>query len=154
MNATPTPLNARKNIERQKSEQRTWNILSSAASMVLIGVLLVGGLACFGGYVLWSQIKKQSVTISLLESNLRKEIARAEDERSRSEAKLTSQQEAMQGQLNTFRARFDSNEATLRTLRAELDQERALNRRQEANLAQLGRANQRIENLERMTSRR
>ena len=72
----PTALNVKKSVDRQRKEQRAVASILSGVGLVLL--LIIGGcagLAGFGGFVLWKQIQRQSVTVDQMEQRLNKEIA-------------------------------------------------------------------------------
>jgi uncharacterized protein HemX len=77
MNPTnPTALNVKRSVDRQRKEQRAVASILSGVGLVLL--LIIGGcagLAGFGGFVLWKQIQRQSVTVDQMEQRLNKEIA-------------------------------------------------------------------------------
>jgi uncharacterized protein HemX len=77
MNPTnPTALNVKRSVDRQRKEQRA---VTSILSGVGLGLLLISGgcalLAGVGGFVLWKQIQRQSVTVDQMEQRINKEIA-------------------------------------------------------------------------------
>ncbi|PTY03061.1 hypothetical protein DB346_07350 [Verrucomicrobia bacterium LW23] len=64
----------RRNAERQAGEQQNVNgLLKIVGFALLSGIMLVAGLAGYGGYVLFEQIKENSATIAAAEANLRAE---------------------------------------------------------------------------------
>ena len=64
----------RRNADRQSREQQSvGSLLSIVGFSLLFGLLLVAGLAGYGGYVLYEQIKQNSATIAEAERNLRAE---------------------------------------------------------------------------------
>jgi uncharacterized protein HemX len=77
MNPTnPTALNVKRSVDRQRKEQRAVASILSGVGLVLL--LIIGGcagLAGFGGFVLWKQIQRQSVTVDQMEQRLNKEMA-------------------------------------------------------------------------------
>jgi uncharacterized protein HemX len=67
----PTISDFRRNTDRQRREQRAaTNLLSGVAYIFLGGLVLLAVLAGFGGYVLWKQIKNQSVTVAQLNAKV------------------------------------------------------------------------------------
>lgn len=77
MNPTnPTALNVKRSVDRQRKEQRAVTSILSGVGLALL--LIIGGcagLAGFGGFVLWKQIQRQSVTVDQMEQRVNKEIA-------------------------------------------------------------------------------
>ena len=77
MNPTnPTALNVKRSVDRQRKEQRAVTSILSGVGLGLL--LIIGGcavLAGFGGFVLWKQIQRQSVTVDQMEQRINKEIA-------------------------------------------------------------------------------
>jgi hypothetical protein len=72
----PTISDFRKNADRQRREQRSVTTLVSGVAYALIGgIILVAGLAGFGGYVLWKQIQDQAVTVAQVNAKLDGEVA-------------------------------------------------------------------------------
>ncbi|MEM9399661.1 MAG: hypothetical protein AAF984_05585 [Verrucomicrobiota bacterium] len=79
-NVIHTPIDGRKNIERQKREQRTVNqLLSGVSLIIIISVLMIGSLATAGGYVIYQTFQDQSVTIADLENNTKVRMAALEE---------------------------------------------------------------------------
>jgi len=75
MSTTPNFNQFQQNIQRQSREQKALGSILSGVALSLIGfILLVALLAGFGGYVLYRQIQRQSVTVDQLETSLTKEI--------------------------------------------------------------------------------
>ena len=74
--STPSALNVKRSIDRQRKEQRAVSSILSGVGLALL-LIIVGSatLSCFGGYVLWRQIQKQSVTVDQMEQRVNKEIA-------------------------------------------------------------------------------
>lgn len=65
----------RQNVQRQSREQKLFGTVVGALVYALVGaILLVAGLAAYGGYVLSRQIKEQSATISELESRFNTQL--------------------------------------------------------------------------------
>jgi uncharacterized protein HemX len=92
----PTALNVKKSVDRQRKEQRAVASILSGVGLVLL--LIIGGcagLAGFGGFVLWKQIQRQSVTVDQMEQRLNKEIASLQSRN----AELTSGLESAGAQL-------------------------------------------------------
>ena len=77
MNPTnPTALNVKRSVDRQRKEQRAVTSILSGVGLALL--LIIGGctaLAGFGGFVLWKQIQRQSVTVDQMEQRMNKELA-------------------------------------------------------------------------------
>jgi uncharacterized protein HemX len=77
MNPTnPTALNVKRSVDRQRKEQRAVTSILSGVGLALL--LIIGGctaLAGFGGFVLWKQIQRQSVTVDQMEQRMNRELA-------------------------------------------------------------------------------
>lgn len=72
----PTISDFRRNADRQRREQKSVTTLVSGVAYALIGsIILVAGLAGFGGYVLWKQIQDQAVTVAQVNAKLDGEVA-------------------------------------------------------------------------------
>ncbi len=72
----PSALNVKRSVDRQRKEQRAVSSILSGVGLMLL--LIIGGcaaLAGFGGYVLWKQIQRQSVTVDQMEQRINREIA-------------------------------------------------------------------------------
>lgn len=72
----PTALNVKRSVDRQRKEQRAVSSILSGVGLALL--LIIGGcaaLAGFGGFVLWKQIQRQSVTVDQMEQRINREIA-------------------------------------------------------------------------------
>ena len=68
------------NVQRQAREQRIFGSFLNIVAIALVGaILLVAGLAAYGGYILSHQIKQQSATITQMESRFRADIAALND---------------------------------------------------------------------------
>jgi len=74
--STPSALNVKRSIDRQRKEQRAVSSILSGVGLALL-LIIVGcaTLSCFGGYVLWKQIQRQSVTVDQMEQRINKELA-------------------------------------------------------------------------------
>jgi hypothetical protein len=75
--ATPNPIftQYQQNVQRQSKEQKSVGTLLKIVGFVLIaGLLTVGGLAGYGGWILSRQIQEQSVSITELETKMAAEI--------------------------------------------------------------------------------
>jgi uncharacterized protein HemX len=72
----PTALNVKRSVDRQRKEQRAVSSILSGVGLALL--LIIGGCAAlsgFGGFVLWKQIQRQSVTVDQMEQRINQEIA-------------------------------------------------------------------------------
>jgi Tfp pilus assembly protein PilE len=64
------------NVQRQAREQRIFGSFLTTVAVALVGaILLVAGLAAYGGYILSHQIKQQSATITQMEGRFHADIA-------------------------------------------------------------------------------
>ena len=74
--STPSALNVKRSIDRQRKEQKAVSSILSGVGLALL-LIIVGcaTLSCFGGYVLWKQIQRQSVTVDQMEQRINKELA-------------------------------------------------------------------------------
>jgi len=77
----PKPVNnpifsqAQQNIQRQAREQRAVGQILSGAALVFIGlILLVGGLAGYGGWLLYNQIVDQTVHVVHLDAKFSQDV--------------------------------------------------------------------------------
>lgn len=71
MSTTPSPTFSQfqQNVARQSREQRAvGSLLSGVAIAIIMAILLVAGLAAYGGYILSQQIKQQSATVAQLDA--------------------------------------------------------------------------------------
>jgi hypothetical protein len=67
----PTISDFRRNTDRQRREQKAATSLLSGVAYAFLGsLILLAVLAGFGGYVLWKQIKSQSVTVAQLNAKV------------------------------------------------------------------------------------
>lgn len=74
--SSPTALNVKRSIDRQRKEQQAISSILGGVGLALL-LIIVGcaGLSGFGGFVLWKQIQRQSVTVDQMEQRVNKEIA-------------------------------------------------------------------------------
>jgi hypothetical protein len=110
LSSSPTPSinDFRRNADRQRREQRSVNSLLSGVAYALIGgILLVGILAGFGGYVLWKQIENQSVTVAQLNAKIDEQVAQLKIEQDRF-AKFATDQAAFDIEVKEKLARLSS----------------------------------------------
>jgi hypothetical protein len=112
------------NVQRQSREQKAVGSLLSGVAIVLIGsIVLVAGLAGYGGWMLSKQIKQQSVTMAQLESKLNTDIQSLHENILRVDAtveSLNTQLQAqkqqitwLQNQLEDARAQAKKSDATI-----------------------------------------
>lgn len=146
MNPTaPTPINARASIERQAREQKAVSTLLSGAALGLLGIILtLSALAAFGGYVLWHQIQKQGVTLQLVETNLRAELQRAQDELAANDNMLKTEIEKSNLLQTRLRSQTEEHRALIRTQDQTIATLQARNRQLEARVAELERRQDRL----------
>jgi uncharacterized protein HemX len=72
---TPTFSQFQQNVQRQSREQRAVGSLLSGIAAILLGsIVLVALLAAIGGWVLYGQIRDQSVTVQQLNENFSRDI--------------------------------------------------------------------------------
>jgi hypothetical protein len=120
------------NVQRQSREQKAVGSLLSGVAITLIGgILLVAILAGFGGWILWSQIHKQSVTVAQLESRLSADIQETRKNLEETSSKLetvTVQTQAqkqqivwLQSQIEELRAQRNKDRAISQTALQKLD---------------------------------
>jgi hypothetical protein len=126
----PSPVNVRSSIERQSREQRAvGTMLNGVAIAFICGIVLVASLASLGGYVLFKQIRNQSATIALLESNTRERIDNLQSELAQKDAELVSSLKEnslrmtnMQGEFEVYRNKTSQSIAQLASANAKLEQ--------------------------------
>lgn len=126
----PSPVNVRSSIERQSREQRAvGTMLNGVAIAFICGIVLVASLASLGGYVLFKQIRNQSATIALLESNTRERIDNLQSELAQKDAELAAalkenslRMTNMQGEFEVYRNKTSQSIAQLASANAKLEQ--------------------------------
>jgi uncharacterized protein HemX len=71
----PAALNVKRSIDRQRKEQQAvTSILGGVGLALLLIIVGCAALSGFGGFVLWKQIQRQSVTVDQMEQRLNKEF--------------------------------------------------------------------------------
>jgi len=99
------------NVQRQSREQKAvGSLLSGVAITLILGILLVAGLAGYGGYILSQQIKQQSSTISQLESRMNANF----------ELLQTSLRETA-GAMDTLNSQTQAQKQTIQSLQSQLE---------------------------------
>ncbi|MFH1067314.1 MAG: hypothetical protein V1746_05380 [bacterium] len=137
------PINARKSMDRQKREQQVFStVLGSAATLLLLLILSLGALAGLGGYVLWKQIHQQSLTVSLLEQNLRSEIDQLKKQTEETEQQLAAKQEASGKDILRLQAHSEEQRAIITELSRLMNSQKEQSKTQAAQLERLQRAYQ------------
>lgn len=108
--STPSALNVKRSIDRQRKEQRAVSSILSGVGLALL-LIIVGcaTLSCFGGYVLWKQIQRQSVTVEQMEQRINKELASLQAR----DAELASGLEAAGAQLAKQQSLLEQAKAQL-----------------------------------------
>ena len=92
----PSALNVKRSIDRQRKEQQAvTSILGGVGLALLLIIVGCAALSGFGGFVLWKQIQRQSVTVDQMEQRLNKEFASLQAR----DAELSSELEAAGAQL-------------------------------------------------------
>ena len=92
----PAALNVKRSIDRQRKEQQAvTSILGGVGLALLLIIVGCAALSGFGGFVLWKQIQRQSVTVDQMEQRLNKEFASLQAR----DAELSSGLEAAGAQL-------------------------------------------------------
>lgn len=127
--AQPAPLNVKKTIERQSREQNAMShLLNGAAIAFLCTVLLIASLAGLGGYVLYKQLRNQSATIALLETNTLERFAELETRMAARNKELAELQHdanlrltTLQGQFEQYRAQTTQSISLLTSANARLE---------------------------------
>ncbi|NUN93376.1 MAG: hypothetical protein HUU04_06310 [Verrucomicrobiae bacterium] len=141
--STPSFNAYRQNVQRQSREQKLFGTVVGALVYALVGaVLLVAGLAAYGGYVLSRQIKEQSATISEMEGRFNAQLAALSD--SLKETRDT---------VETLESTSQAQRAQIAGLTAQLIENRAQTKKErDALQSRLQRIEGRIFELERKTS--
>jgi hypothetical protein len=131
---TPPNVNDfRRNAERQAREQKSATaLLSGVAYSIIGGIVFVALLAGFGGYVLWKQIKNQSVTVAQIEAKFDGEVRVLQENLHRTQEELAVQQALLKQQQETTNRLAALSEETASALRTE----RAIRARETAGLQQ------------------
>ena len=129
----------RKNAERQRREQRsTATLVSTASYFFLGGLVLIAVLAGFGGYVLWKQIKNQSVTVAQLDTKYAEKVDTLEQNDAQTKKALVEQIALNQQQQEKITKIVVLIEKASTALREEKD----------ARIREIGKIVQRIQRLE------
>lgn len=132
------PIDARRQIDQQRKEQRAWGSLLQGAATLIFGVIaLCVALAAFGGYVLWKQIDNQSVTIGLLENNMRQEVQQLRSETVIANEKLTQELDSANLKLNALTAQAEEQREKIKNLNTEIEAQKAKLKQQETQLNRL-----------------
>lgn len=119
----PTPISARRSIDRQVREQHALTTLLHGAGLALVStILVVAGLAALGGYVLYKQLQDQSATIALLEQNTKQRMFEMEMDLTRRDTELAKNLEQSNLRLTALTSQFEQHRyqttQTLSELRA------------------------------------
>jgi hypothetical protein len=129
----PTPITARRSIERQEREQRAIGTLLQGAGLALISsILVVAGLAALGGYVLYKQMQDQSASLALLEQNTKQRMFELEMDLTRRDTELAKNLEQSNLRLTALTSQFEEHRYQTTQTLAEL---RARNRELERQLS-------------------
>ena len=92
----PSALNVKRSIDRQRKEQQAVTSILGGVGLALLSIIVgCAALSGFGGFVLWKQIQRQSVTVDQMEQRLNKEFASLQAR----DAELSSELEAAGAQL-------------------------------------------------------
>lgn len=76
LSPSPTINDFRRNTDRQRREQKSVSTLLSGVAYALFGgILFVGLLAGFGGYILYKQIQNQAVTVAQVDAKVDQQVA-------------------------------------------------------------------------------
>lgn len=134
---TPHPISAARSIDRQAREQKAVSTLLQGAGLALVcSILVVGGLAALGGYVLYRQMQDQSATLAMLEQNTKQRMFELEMDLSRRDTELAKNLEQSNLRLGTLTAQFEEYRfqttqslADLRSRNKELERQLSLNQK-------------------------
>ena len=129
--ATPQHIeDFRRNAERQKKEQTSFgNVLATLTYSILVFLVLVTGLAGYGGYMLFKKIELQRTTLAELDRRYEAEVVALKEDLSRTQGQLSKQNDtinAQQEQISRLRAAIDKVNAdqfrNYSSLKAQVDQ--------------------------------
>ena len=143
----PKPINARRQIDQQRKEQRAWSsLLQGAATFIFGTIALCVALAAFGGYVLWKQIDNQSVTIGLLETNMRQQVQQLRSEAVIANEKLIQELDSANLKLNALTAQIEEQRDTIKNLNTTVEGQKAKFKQQETQMSKLSTEVTRLKN--------
>jgi hypothetical protein len=125
----PTVSDYRKNVERQTRDQKSFDsLLATVGYSLLAAILLVAGLAGYGGYVIWQQVQNQASTVRQLDAKYQQETALLRESLVNKQAdidKLNDLVKRQQESSNRLKAAMDETTAALRAERAQRAKETA-----------------------------
>jgi hypothetical protein len=114
----PVPIRPTESIRRQKKEQSTVNtMLNGVVIGIICAIVLITILAGTGSYVIWKQIKGQSATIALLESNTSARLAKLQEDFSAENQKLGENLALTNQQIVDLNKQLADAQKTIDTLR-------------------------------------
>jgi hypothetical protein len=125
----PTVSDYRKNVERQTREQKSFDsVLATVGYSLLAAIVLVAGLAGYGGYVIWQQVQNQASTVRQLDAKYQQETALLRESLVNKQTdidKLNDLVKRQQESSNRLKAMMDETTAALRAERAQRARETA-----------------------------
>lgn len=145
---TPTFSQFQQNVQRQTREQRAvGSILSGIGAALLGGIVLVALLAGIGGWVLYGQIRDQSVTVQQLDAKLTADVR---DLRNETRTSLRETANIVEKLAQQNQAQFQAQKQQIASLQTQMDELRNQTRKDRAsNQAAIQNLQRRVFELER-----
>jgi hypothetical protein len=119
----------KRNVDQQKKEQKSFNnVLSTITYVVLIGLILVTGLAGYGAHQFWMRLNDQATSITTLDQKLDTAVLGINEDLHRTKAELektTAEISHQQEEISILRSSLDKLQTDAKADRAARARENA-----------------------------